>query len=75
MIEIVLIILPAVWLVSMTIAGLEPKEKSYKDLVEYLEKLEVSLPEETIPNKDKSKDASPDTTSILKKDKKIKTQG
>ena len=70
MIEIVLSMIPVVWLVSMTIAGLDPREKLSEFLVEHLEKLEVSLPKETTPNKDKSKDASLDTTRILKKYKK-----
>ena len=69
MIEIVLSMIPVVWLVSMTIAGLEPREKLYEDLVEHLEKLEVSPHEEQIPKRDKNKDASV-TTSILKKDVK-----
>ncbi len=53
----------------MTTAGLEPSEKSYEELIEYLEKLELSLSEEPIPKKKYSKDAteSSNTTSILKK--------
>ena len=39
----------------MITAGLEPSEKSYKDLVEHLEKLEVSLPEETTPRRTRVK--------------------
>ena len=69
MIEIVLNMLPAVWVNSMTTAGLEPREKSYEDLIEHLEKLESSLPEESIPRKDKKKDTPAETTSILKKAK------
>ena len=49
----------------MTTAGLESREKSYEDLIENLKKLESSLPDETIPKKDKSKYASLET-SILK---------
>ena len=30
---------------SITTAGLEPREKSYEELIKHLEKLEVSLPE------------------------------
>ena len=37
MIEIVLSMLPAVWVISMTIAGLESMEKSYRYLIEHLE--------------------------------------
>ena len=57
MIEIVLSILPTVWINIMITAGLEPREKSYEDLVENLEKLERSLPDESIPKKVNSKDA------------------
>ena len=75
MIEIVLSMLPAVWINSMTTAGLEPREKSYEDLIEHLEKLESSLPDEPIPKKLKSKDAhETTTTSILKKDKDKKNK-
>ena len=49
MIEIVLSMSPVIWLGSMTIAGLEPREKTYKDLVEHLGMLEVSLPEGNYP--------------------------
>ena len=73
MIEIVLNMLPAVWVNSMTTVCLEPREKSYEDLIEHLEKLESSLPDEPIPRKDKKKDATSDTTSILKKAKVDKT--
>ena len=41
MIEIVLNMLPAVWVNSMTTAGLKPREKSYEDLIEHLQKLEA----------------------------------
>ena len=58
MIDIVLSILPAVWVNSMTIAGLEPREKTYKELIEHLEKLECSLLDESIPKKMNSKDAT-----------------
>ena len=60
------------WYNSMIRAGLEPREKSYEDLIEHLDKLVSSLPDNPIPNKYKIKDASPDTTSIIKKDKKDK---
>ena len=43
MIEIELCMIPAVWVYSMTTTGLEPREKSYKDLIDHMEKLEVSL--------------------------------
>ena len=69
MIKIVLSMFPAVWDSIMTTAGLESREKFYKDLIEHLEKLDISLPVEPILKKDKSKDASPET-SILKKEKK-----
>ena len=74
MIEIVLSMFPVVLIGSMTTAGLEPREKSYEELVEHLDKLEVSLPEETITRKDKSNDASPKKISFKrdKKDKKDK---
>ena len=68
MIEIVLSMLLAVYISSMTIAGLESREKSYKYLIKYLVKLEVSPLDEPIPKKDNSKDSSPDT-SIFKKEK------
>ena len=58
MIEIVLSMLPAVWVNSMTTAGLEPREKTYEELIEHLEKLECSLPDEPIPKKMDSKDTS-----------------
>ena len=45
MIEIVLSILPVVWLGSMITAGLDPRGKSYEDFVEHLGKLWLSLPE------------------------------
>ena len=70
MIEAVLSMFPAVWVNIMTTAGLESREKSYEDLIEYLEKLESSLPDEPIAKKEKSKGA-PDTTSILEKKKRI----
>ena len=57
-IEILLNIFPAVSLGSMTIGGLEPMEKCYKGLIEHLEKLEVSLLEEVIPKKKKSKESA-----------------
>ena len=53
----------------MTIAGLDSREESYEVLIEHLEKTEISLLYETIPNKGQSKDASPETI-IIKKDKK-----
>ena len=39
MIEISLSILPVVWINSMITAGLEPREKSYEDLIEHLENI------------------------------------
>ena len=55
----------------MTIAGLEPREKTYAELIEHLENLERSLPDEPISKKKNSKDAaySMGTTSILKKER------
>ena len=63
--------LPAVLVNSMTTAGLESREKTYKELIEHLEKLECSLTDETIPKKTDSKDVtkSSSITSILKRDK------
>ena len=52
----------------MTMSGLEHRGESYEDLIDHLEKLESSLPYESIPKKLKSKDA-PESTSILKNDK------
>ena len=46
LIEIVLSMIPSFWLKSMATAGLEPREKTYEELIEHLEKLEVSIPEE-----------------------------
>lgn len=69
MIEIVLSMLPTIWVNSMITAGIEPREKSYEDLIEHLEKLESSLPDEPIPKKEKSKDVPTETTSIFKKEK------
>ena len=48
----------------MKTAGLDSREKSSEDLIEHLEKLESSRPDEPIPKKLKSKDAQ-ETTSIL----------
>ena len=56
MIKIVLNVLPTVWINSMITAGLEPREKSYGDLIEHLGKLERSLPDEPIPKILKRKD-------------------
>ena len=67
-IEILLSMIPTVWVNSMVATGLEPREKSYENLSEYLVYLESSLPDEPIPKKSESKDASTYTTSILKKD-------
>ena len=70
MIEIVLSMLPAVWMTIMITDGLEPKKNSYEDLIEHLKKLGSSLPDEPIPKKLKSKDAHESTsTNILKKEK------
>ena len=49
-------------------------KKTYTDLIDHLEKLESSLLDEPIPEKEKSKDDPAETTSILKKeiaDKKL----
>ena len=54
LIEIVLSMIPSFWLKSMATAGLEPREKTYEELIEHLEKLEVSIPEE-VGKKDKPK--------------------
>ena len=72
MIEIVLSMLPAVWINSMITASLGSRKKSYEGFIEHLEKLKSSLPDEPIPKKEEIKDA-PDTTSILKKEKRLKT--
>ena len=72
MIEIVLSMFPAIWINIIITAVLEPREESYEDLIEHLEKLESSLPDEPIPKKLKIKDDQ-ETTSILKKIKQIKT--
>ena len=66
MIEIAMSMLPAVWINSIITDGLEPRDKSYEDLIENLNNLESSLPYEPIPKKLKSKDAQ-EPTSILKK--------
>ena len=67
MIENLLSMLLAVWVNIITTGDLEPREKPYDDLIKHLEKLECSLPDEPILKKDKSKDTSPESTSILKK--------
>ena len=64
LIEIVLSMIPSFWIKSMATAGLEPREKTYEELIEHLEKLEVSIPEEVV-KKDKP------TVSFSEKDKKI----
>ena len=71
MIEIVLIMLPTVCVDIMFTAGLEPREKTYKELIERLERLESSLPDEAIPRKKDNKDDPEVTnnTNILKKDR------
>ena len=73
MIEIVLSMLPTVWVNIITTAGLEPREKTYEELFEHLENLECSLPDEPIPKKKDSKDAtdSMSTTSIFQERKVI----
>ena len=55
----------------MITAGLQPREKTYEDLIEHLEKLESSFLDKTIPNKKESRDApeSISTTSILRKER------
>ena len=64
MIEIVLSMLPAVWI------NFEYRVKSYEHLIDHLDKIESSLPDESIPKKLKSKDAHESiSTSILKKEK------
>ena len=70
-IETVLSMFPAFWVNSMTTADIEPRENTYEELIEHLEKLERSLLDEPIPKKKDSKDAaeSTSTTSILKNDK------
>ena len=71
MIEIVLSMLPAVWINSMITVSLEPRDKTYKELIEHLEKFERSLLDDPILKKKDSKDAaeSTSTASILKKDR------
>ena len=70
MVDIVLSMLPTVWVNSMITSGIEPMEETYKDLIEYLQKLERYLLDNPIPKKKDSKDdaESTSTTSILKKD-------
>ena len=53
MIVIVLNMRPAVWINSMIITDLEPREKTYEELIEYLEKHNGSLPDEPIQKKEK----------------------
>ena len=67
MIEIVLSILPVVWVNSMIISGLELGDKTYEGLIEHLEKLESSIPDEPIPKKDKSKDDPTEVIKVLKR--------
>ena len=67
MIEIAMSILPVVWINSVIIAGLEPREKSFEGLIEHLKKLERSLQKEPISKKEKNRD-DPDTESIPKKE-------
>ena len=71
MIEIVLIVLPAVLINIMILAGLEHREKLYEDLIEHLDNLERSLSDGPIPKKNNSKDTaeSTSTTCILKNDR------
>ena len=45
MIEIVLSMLPIVWVDSMTIADLEPRVKIYEELIDHMDNLERSLPD------------------------------
>lgn len=78
MIDIILSMLPTVWLGSMATAGLEPREKSYEDLLEYLEKLGVSFPEIVIPKKNMGEKASPEKNiqaSQKEKNKKTRRSG
>ena len=42
----------------MTTAGLEPREKTYEELIEHLEKLARSLLDEPIPTKKENKEAA-----------------
>ena len=61
--------LSAVWVNSILTDSLEPREKSYEDLIDRLDKLESSLPDGPIPKKEKNKEITPEITSILKKEK------
>ena len=74
MIEIVLSMLPVFWVNSMTTAGPEPKEKTYEELIEHLERLERYLPDELIPKQKDNKDAAESTSniSIFKKERRDK---
>ena len=56
--------IPSFWLKSIATADLDPREKTYEDLIEHLKKLEVSIPEEVV-KKDKPK------VSFSEKDIKI----
>ena len=71
MIKILLSMLLAIWVNSMTTDGLEPREKFYEELIEHSEKLERSPLDEPIPKKKDSKDALEYTSStgILKKER------
>ena len=74
MIEIVLSILPVIWVNSMITSVLELRKKTYEDLIEYLEKLESSLPDEPIPKRNESRDTleATSTTRIFKKERPAK---
>ena len=65
--------LPVIWINNMITAGLESGEKSYEILIEHLENLERSFPDEQIPMKVKGKDAQETmSTSIIKKEEQNK---
>ena len=67
MIEITLSMLPAVWVISIIPADLEPREKAYENLIGHMENFESSLREEPISMKREREDTPKDisTTSIL----------
>ena len=53
----------------MAIAGIEPRGKTYEELIEYLEKLEVSIPEEVVKRDKPKVSFSEKDTKIPRKDK------
>ena len=48
LIEIVLSMIPSFWINSIATTTLDPREKTYEEIIEHLEKLELSTSEEAI---------------------------